>query len=164
MELLKSLHKYKLVDEEVATVALKSLSRHLFYLTEENVVMALFSNRIDCDEKSHLAAKLLTYEKPGEISIAKPKAPVGLTSETDLVSLIGPKSWTIFHVLKLSSDWLENDPNDWERHEDYCEARDWVRTAKVVNDSCERAVKLIQDYCTTLTTDSELRRGLLKGV
>ena len=59
---------------------------------------------------------------------------------------------------------MENDPNDWERHEDYCEARDWVRTAKVVNDSCERAVKLIQDYCTTLTTDSELRRGLLKGV
>ena len=70
----------------------------------------------------------------------------------------------MFHVLGVSADWLKLDPSSWCEDPDFCEARDWVRTAKVVNDSCERAIKMIQDFCNTLTGDSSLRRGLLKGV
>ena len=44
----------------------------------------------------------------------------------------------------------------------YIEAREWVRSAKVVNDSCERGVKMIQDFCNCLT--QELRKGILKAV
>ena len=52
----------------------------------------------------------------------------------------------------------------WPEYSNYIEACDWVRSAKVVNDSCERAVKMIQDFCNTLTSDREIRRGLLKVV
>ena len=83
---------------------------------------------------------------------------------TTLESLVGAKSWTLFHILGIKTDWLEKSPIVWPEYSDYMEVCDWVRSAKVVNDSCERAVKMIQDFCNTLTTDREIRRGLLKAV
>ena len=34
----------------------------------------------------------------------------------------------------------------------------------MVNDSCERAIKMILDFCNIMTKDSFIRRGLLKAV
>ena len=164
LELFKNLVSFKGVDEQVSEAALLVFKRHLFYLTEENVVMSLFSNRLNNDEKSQMACKLLTFHMPNEFKIEKPKVPTTLTEGTKLVDLVGEKSWMIFHVLELSHEWLRQDPSKWCEDEDYCAAEEWVRTAKVVNDSCERAIKLIQDFCNILTTDSYLRRGLLKAV
>ena len=77
---------------------------------------------------------------------------------------MGENSWTLFHILGVGTDWLELEPSKWSEDIYYCEARDWVRTAKVVNDSCERAIKMIQDFCNIMTKDSFIRRGLLKAV
>ena len=139
-------------------------SRHLYYLTEENVVMSLFSNRINDDQKSRIASRILTFPKPGDFKIAKPKHPVSIDKTTTLESLVGANSWTLFHVLDTKSDWLHESPSKWPENADYIETRDWVRTAKVVNDSCERGVKMIQDFCNTLTSDTEVRKGPLKAV
>ena len=48
---------------------------------------------------------------------------------------------------------MELDPSKWNEESTFSEVRDWVRTAKVVNDSCERAIKMIQDFCNILTKD-----------
>ena len=138
----------------MADIAIGAMKRHLFYLTEENVVMSLFSNRLSEDEKSRMACRLLSCPKPESFKVEKPKPPT-LDESASLVSLIGDKSWTMFHVLGVSADWLKLDPSSWCEDPDFCEARDSVRTAKVVNDSCERAIKMIQDFCNTLTSDSK---------
>ena len=39
-----------------------------------------------------------------------------------------------------------------------------MRTAKVINNSAERGVKLISDFATAITTDEEQRAWLLQGV
>ena len=165
LELFKLLLKYKeQVDSEVAEFALKAMKRHLYYLTQENVIMSLFSNRLDDDQKSRIASRLLTFPKPEEFKAEKPTPPTLLDMNTTLEALVGEKSWTIFQVLGVKTDWLEHGPSKWSEDSQFCEVRDWVRTAKVVNDSCERAIKMVQDFCNTLTSDSFIRRGLLKAV
>ena len=165
LELIHLLLKYREIDAESADAALTAMrSRHLYYLTEENVVMSLFSNRINDDQKSRIASRILTFSKPGDFKMAKPKHMVSIDKTTTLESLVGANSWTLFHVLDTKSDWLHESPSKWPENADYIETRDWVRTAKVVNDSCERGVKMIQDFSNTLTSDTEIRKGLLKAV
>ena len=60
MEMYRSLYKYRRVDAVIAEKALAVLGRHGWYLTEQLVPFALFSNKVDNDTKSHKAAKLLT--------------------------------------------------------------------------------------------------------
>ena len=161
LQLVHLLLKFKELDTQCADAALTALrSRHLYYLTEENVVMSLFSNKIDEDKKSCIASKILTFTKPTDFKNSKPKQPVVVDTTTTLESLVGAKIWTLFHILGIKTDWLEKSPIVWPEYSDYMEVCDWVRSAKVVNDSCERAVKMIQDFCNTLTTDNKIRRFL----
>ena len=64
LEHYKNLQQFKKIDAEVADTALKKFYLHLWYLTEELVVLSIFSNKIDSDTKSHIAAKLVSSEKP----------------------------------------------------------------------------------------------------
>ena len=115
------------------------------------------------DIKSRIAAKVLTLERPTSFKIGKPKVKdldIGLS----LDSFVGPNSWLLFHVLSDDGDWLSMDPAKWEESVKYQETSFFVRSAKVVNDGSERGVKLIQDFCNVITTDSDMRRHLLKSV
>ena len=58
LQLVHLLLKFREVDAQCADAALTALqSRHLYYLTEENVVMSLFSNKIDEDKNPALHLK-----------------------------------------------------------------------------------------------------------
>ena len=110
LELFKILTKYKeQIDGEGAEFALKALKRPLFYLTQENGIMALFSNRLDDDQKSRIASRLLTFPKPAIFQAEKPTPPILRDKNTSLEALDGEKSWTIFQVLGFTADWLELD-------------------------------------------------------
>ena len=90
LELFKILTKYKeQIDSQVAEFALKALKRHLFYLTQENVIMALFSNRLDDDQNSRIASRLLTFPKPDNFKAEKPTPPILLEKNTSLEGLVG---------------------------------------------------------------------------
>ena len=63
LQLYKNLIQYKQVDEVLADSALKTLSRHFWYLVPNTVVYSLFSDLVTEDEKSGIAAKLLTFPR-----------------------------------------------------------------------------------------------------
>ena len=74
-------------------------------MTEEVVVFSLFSNKLSIDEKSRIAAKLLTFPVPDHIECGKPEFP-DLLERTQFADLIGPKSWFLFLKLKVGYGWL----------------------------------------------------------
>ena len=47
-------------DSEIAEEGLKTLSRHLWYLNPVTVMFALFSDKVEQDTKSRMAARLLS--------------------------------------------------------------------------------------------------------
>ena len=96
--------------------------------------------------KSCIASKILTFIKPTDFKNSKPKQPVVVDTTTTLESLVGAKSWTLFHILGIKTDWLEKSPSVWPEYSDYMEVCDWVRSAKVVNDSCDRLLRLFRIF------------------
>ena len=59
LELYKNLSHYSLYDKHVSNSALKALRRHLWYLTEEMIPLALFSDVAPAEEKRTIAKRLL---------------------------------------------------------------------------------------------------------
>ena len=141
------------------------LANHGWYLVPQMIPFSLFSSKLDEDSKSRLAARILSFEdkKPSSYPLEKPVFPT-ITPTTQLVDLVAPDSFMFFHILGVNYEWLMVSPSKWEDYDSYKEARDYVRTVKVVNDCAERGVKMISDYAMILTMDEDMRVELLQGV
>ena len=161
----QDLFNFSFTDPELATAASKVLGRHGWYLMEQTVSFALWSDKLDNDEKSRLAAKLLTFQqtKPTKYKLGKPTFPRILPTNS-LEDLLGPNSFMLWDILGLDYQWLEKSRDKWEEDGAYREAREFVKTLKVTNDVAERGVKLITDYIGILTKDDQKREWLLQGV
>ena len=142
-----TLHKFGEVDVELSQAALTVLGRHTWYLQEQTVPMALFSDKLTVDEKSRLAARILTFEDQKETleraKLEKPNLKITVSSTTTLCDLVGPKSFLFWDIMMLGYEWLRLDPGLWEESDDYNELRDYVRTVKVTNDVAERGIKVL---------------------
>ena len=164
--MFKDLFFYKSHDDTIASKGLEVLQRHGWYLDQSVVPFALFSPKLSNDEKENLAAKILLHAPQVEnpvFEIQKQRFPE-ITPETVLGDLVGERSFLLFSLLKVNYDWLAKPINEWEDSPDYKKVKEFVVTAKTVNDFAERAVKLMTDYATILTTNEEKRQLILQGV
>ena len=66
--------------------------------------------------------------------------------------------------MKIDTKWLGQPVQQWQLDPDYNEAEMFVRNVKVFNDVSERAVKLVQDFATTITNDETEKQFLLQVV
>ena len=79
LTLHKKLRKFRDVDEVIGEEALKTLERHLWYLSDLTIPMALFSEKVDPDIKARLAARILALKdkkkkkKAGSQKLVKPQ-------------------------------------------------------------------------------------------
>ena len=67
--LYKQLVRFIDVDGPIATAALEVLSRHGWYTAEETVTFCLCSNKLSNDEKSRVAARILSYDTPESVTL-----------------------------------------------------------------------------------------------
>ena len=63
INLISDIKQYRKVNKSSADAALKALSRHLWYLTEELIPLALFSSQVDGETKQRMAEKLKVQDK-----------------------------------------------------------------------------------------------------
>ena len=141
LTLYKKLRKFSQVDKELADEALATLTRHLWFLAPTTVLFSLASEKLEEDDKSRIAVRLLTLQKSKEMHQGLPSFPK-LSDKTELRDLVTSESWELFDILKLSADWLALPPAEWDTDPDYIEFRKFVRTVKVTNDCAKRGVKL----------------------
>ena len=134
---------YNEVDPEMAVAVVDSLLRHKWYLTQEFVVLNLFSESVTEFQKHRLATQLLGTEADisKENELGKPAFPE-LHPEIELYDLIGPRSWKTFKILNFEHDWLSQPVEKWEESESYQKMKTFVINLKVTNDAAERAIKL----------------------
>jgi len=147
---LKQMIKYKEEDRIVAAAALKSIKNHLWYLTEEGVVLAIFNEEIDENTRWLMVQRLLSFNRPASFMPGKPKMPkVNDNNVQHLFDLIGSRSWLLFDLLGLQDcdlEWMRLRPQDWPILSSYRKTRDFVKSLEVTNDCAERGVKLIEDF------------------
>ena len=127
---------------------LEVLSRHGWYTAQSTVVFSLFSNKLSADEKSRVAARILTFEPPEKVKLGKPDFKE-LEKSTKIEDLVGPGSYLFFSILGAGWQWLNKDPAQWREDPDYKELADFVRTVKVTNDTAEKGnqahLRLLED-------------------
>ena len=69
-----------------------------------------------------------------------------------------------FEILSIPDSLLEVDPGSWETNPDYLQAEDIVRALRVVNDTAERGVALMQEYNALLSKDEEQTQFALQVI
>ncbi|XP_025420329.1 uncharacterized protein LOC112690518 [Sipha flava] len=78
--------------------------------------------------------------------------------------LILNKSIQFFQGFCISPDFLQKDPSLWKTTTEYKEAKNIISTLKVVNDSAERSVKLMEEFNDKFTKQEEQKQYMLQIV
>ena len=152
LSLIKSIQSYSLIDQQVSTSAMGAFKKHLWYLTEELIPLALFSSTLNDFEKKRIAEEIKKHvpsdnsENRFGAAFGKPQFPdLPLNiMEASLEQFVGKDSWSFFRILKLESSFLDLPVESWDKDEGFKAAKTVVKNLKVVNDSAERGVKLFQ--------------------
>ena len=166
--LLKGLEKYKQIDQVCANAAIKAFSNHLWYLTEELVVLGLFSSCVSDLMKARMAEKMISNEKKicskrmGPSKYGKPCFPKLPAPEADfdLSDFMGEDSWSFFHILKLKSSFISLPVKEWPANCDFQEGKRVVDSLSVVNDGAERGVKLAHNFLDAAKTNKNFQNIL----
>ena len=162
--------KYQTSNKAIATAVLDKLFGHTWYLNQCYAPFSLFSKKVSDLEKAEIALKLLKVKPPKEYSKGYPM-PVPLREldlkdglDLKLSEFVGTESLFMFDQLGFSKEWLGKPVDTWKNYESFCKMETWVRNLKVTNDTAERGVKLVSDYCDSLTKDSDDLQNLLQVV
>ena len=166
LQLLKDLYLYKEVDREVAQIAIKTFSNHLWYLTAELVPLALFSERVQTSTKQAMVDRLLSFPKAATprnrtgTDYGKPCFP-SLPEEAvalKLENFIGEDSWLFFAAFDIFDEHLLSTPvSQWDGLTSYERIKATLTNFIVTNDVAERGVKLAHEKVGSATIEERFQ-------
>ncbi len=155
--------QYRQHDQDIATAALASVRRHLWYLCPELVVLALFDDLTPAENKQDIAVTLVNIPRPQVFATGKPGQPSFnaiaaklVDDRPSLAEFVTERSWLLFTLLGAEGEWLYEDPAIWSDYEEYQQCKAICDDLAVVNDAAERAVKDVQD-CAQMSRDPQHR-------
>ena len=135
------------IDAPIAASVKQSITRHLWYLTEQLVIFGLFDADVEDTVKQTMAELLHRTPRPQAFPPGKPVFPAArLEREPRLPILVGPNSWLLFNLLGMTGDWLALPPAQWHTIAEFRSMQDILNNISVVNDAAERGIKDITDY------------------
>ena len=171
LKLFKDMISWQDYDKSLASAVLKKMERHTWYLNQEFVPLALFSNLITDRQKAKLANMLNQIpSKPREEYDLGHPTELPLPSDKhvalnlELSKLIGNGSMFFFDILGFDREWLNLHVTQWETNESFKEMKDFIKYLKTTNDSAERGVKMISDFANCLTKDDSQRADIIQVV
>ncbi|KAK7572169.1 hypothetical protein V9T40_012805 [Parthenolecanium corni] len=168
---LRRIQNYQMKNKKVADVAIKKFSNHLWYLGSECVGVALFDERISSSIKREMQEKIHFFEEKDsddddseeEVEHKAHFSQLDLKKEFP-VNLFNHHTLKILKRFGLRYDFLETDPSQWSTQEDYQEGINKLSSIKIINDTAERHVKLMEDYNDKLTKNEDQQQFLLQVV
>jgi hypothetical protein len=133
------------------------------------VTFSIFDTRSPIEDKKRMAMKILVsefedYEQVGEIkkklSLQIEDIP-NFISQDFPVDLITTKSIKLFDQFNIKINFLSLDSIYWEENEEYKRAKEIIGSLKVVNDTAERHVKLMEEFNCKITKNDTQKQFLL---
>lgn len=131
--------------------------------------MALFDNSVSIETKRKIAHTIKNANScEDDIEsvkrvVIKPSE-INTFIEKELHDVVTPNTVNFFTRFGISHQFLNEDPQYWSDIEDYKNGMNVVSRIKVVNDTAERAVKLIEEYNNILTKNEQEKQYLLQVV
>lgn len=156
----KDAGKYSILDNEISVTVRTTLQRHLWYLSDELVGLALFSEKVTEEEKTQIVENLTKV--PLERMVRG--NPALLKDDSELCDFASSRTALFISKLNIDPAFLQKHPSDWEKDPKFAAGKTTVKHLKVVNDIAERGVKLFQDFNKLMTNDEEEKQLLLQVV
>lgn len=181
-------------DEKVDTIISKAAISKLRYLCEETVILSLFDNEVDNQTKMKMIAnlnrdKISDFDKryiPSKEEMSQTLfGKLNLifvffficylvflfffinpffVSDKTLDDFVSEKSKQFLSRLQIDDSFLQEDVSSWDDNAAFLEAKRRISRLKVVNDTVERAVRLMQDFHGLITAEEEQKQFLLRCV
>lgn len=143
MEFLKELDSYAQIDEPVAAKAIEAFSRHLWYLSDELILLSLFSNKVSTESKTNICNLIEHNVGERTNNSIRYREPIDNIQRLELHQFVSKRSLFLLHQLEVDLNFLEDDPTDWHTLASYRSAQKKIHDLLVVvNDSAERAIHL----------------------
>ncbi|XP_039315242.1 uncharacterized protein LOC120359881 isoform X1 [Solenopsis invicta] len=173
---LKKLIAYKIDDKLVAEKAINKFINHLWYLNEECAAFSIFDERISDEERRDIAQKILLDRETNEADEKNDKEPEEMRKKLfiklddleyflnkDLPQeIITNNSKKLFGRFEISQDFLQLDPMHWKDQDSYKKGRKIINSLRVVNDTAERGVKLMEEFNSKFTYDESQKQFILQ--
>lgn len=158
LQLMKELDEYVAIDEEIANIALAAHKRHLWYLSDELIVLALFSNKVPLEVKMNMVARLIRHVGQRTENSIKYTTEIDDIANIQLHDFISPRSFFLSERLQLDAGFLNENPREWHKINAFKRAKQEVlELIIVVNDSAERALQLGANTITNQRVQSQPR-------
>ena len=174
IDLLRTLNSYKDYDKKMADVCIDKFSNHLWYLNEDIIAFSFFDQRISIESKEKIVEKFLKFRselrEPAESDdnddedtkmMPTPNKLILLPDDLDQflqkdfpASLLTKKSFDLFERFNISITFLEEPPNTVGKKK--------IDALKIVNDTAERGVKLMEEFGTKFTKNETQKQFLLQ--
>jgi hypothetical protein len=161
--LLQLLVQYEKENATVSIAASNKLSGQLWYLSEELVGLAFFDDDISVESKRNMVRALNEHvgmEGPPK----RLQLDIRRVVDMSIADFVTKNTMKFFHCLGIQCEFLNADPDTWNDRNDYKSGQDTVRHLKVVNDSAERGVALIEEYNAIITKNEDQKQFLLQTV
>lgn len=142
--LLQKLQAYP--NPKLSAATTEKFKRHLWYLSEDLILLSLFDPEIDSSSKQAMVEASLKREgmrDPPKRLVVDMKT----FKQNSLCDFVTKNSRNIFKMLCLPDAFLTEHPDSWKDRDDYMAAQAIVCSLATTNDHAERGVALIQD-CT----------------
>ena len=128
--LIQSMLDFESIDAVIATAALQKILKHSWYLVQEIVVYALFSDNLDEELKKALAQKLLSGPRPDSFRRGPPHSTQIIDRNTTLANLIGPEFWFLLQEFGINNERLQWPVSKWPKHQTLNDIHCFVHTVK----------------------------------
>lgn len=146
----------------MAKVALKKILGHLWYLSEELVALGFFDDHLHLETKQKMASAIqnegLEYT-PKRVTLSS--SDINLISEKELDNFVTSNTMRFFEIMNLPTGFLQKDVECWSDDPEYKAAKDVINSMRVVNDTAERGVALIEEFNMLITVNEEQKQYLL---
>ena len=141
-------------NEVIKKAGMKTLGRHLWYLSEVTIGIALFDEELSFDEKKQFVANMETVDGSDDPP-PRLRVPAGGLKETTVASFATKETQKCFELLSIDTSFCEEDPTKWKDNPSYQAGLKRVKGLVVTNDMAERGVALVQEFTRTGRTKAE---------
>ncbi|GBM73182.1 hypothetical protein AVEN_30064-1 [Araneus ventricosus] len=161
---LKKSKKYENINQGISSIALKKFCNHLWYLNEESSILGSFHKNVNIASKKCIIENLKRGNLHTERKCIVQANEVPLLLEKSIEDFFSQKSLNLLKKLNINISFLNISPDLWERDDSYLKSQEIFQNLRVVNDTAERGVKLMQDINGLLTVVEEQKQFLLQCV
>ena len=169
LNLIKELYNHKsqnlkeLLLNIVINNVINKYINHMWYLNEELICLSLFDTNYSDENKSCLARCILNPNN-NSLGSRKPKISNKDIPNIELTDFVTVNSVKFFDKLQVGHGFLATDPKFWHNDNDYKKAYTLVKSIHVANDTAERAVSTVTNYCNCITKSEESKQNLFPTV